>query len=733
MTQVIRTLLALWVITLAQQCLAVDGESVLNKIPSVPTAAKRRIALQDLLQLRDIDSLSVSPDGVHFAILVRQAIPERNAYRTGWFVGSTAGDSLTFVGDGGEPRLETDVDGTTLGDVSGGPGRWSPDGDWLLYPVQRNGQIQLWRSRRDGQVAEQLTHNAADVRDFVWSHDGDYVYFSVGPERARLQDRERYEAWAGYHFEDFLIVDGIVNPGHPPRALPANPPIWTVETRTHTERPASIGEQRVFEQSSSPNFDPGASGPRMPDVLNGVAAKPMVSVTGAIAWLARIGTDSSDPWPAERVTASLSAQATPVISCQAPECSGRLIERIWWSADGKRILFWNADPSTTMFALYSWSPSTGSLSVLVPPSLDTGFACAMAAAKLVCLRETAKQPRHVVAINTESGAMAVLADVNPEFKNLELGRVEQIEWPLPSVVPGFFPKSARGYVLYPPDFKPDRKYPVFIAPYRPEGFQRGDVGDEHPLFVYAANDIIVIHSVYPNPLSETFGRITDMEMLKLAFSRKDHFPFLTTLMGSTTRALDLLARRGFVDLKRVGIGGISEASCNALYLLFKEDRIAAASVAGGYYGPALYYDTTLLARQQNPERTLWPAPFGAGLRWWKEIDVAEHVAEIKAPILFNISDSEFYENTFLLRRLEDAHKPFDAYIFPQEYHEKWQPAHRAAVYQRNLDWFRFWLQGHEDRDPQKVDQYRRWESLCDLQKASNLNHPTFCVSTESPD
>jgi dipeptidyl aminopeptidase/acylaminoacyl peptidase len=728
MTRVLRTLVALWLTTLAQYSLAADDEKALSEIPSVPVVANRRITLQDLLQLRDIDALSVSTDGSHFAILLRQAVPAQNAYRTGWFVGSAAGGSLTFVGDGGEPRLVTFPNGTTQGEIAGGPGRWSPDGLWLVYPVQRAGQIQLWRSRRDGQLAEQLTHNSADVRDFVWSDDGEYVYFSVGPERARLRERELAEARAGYHFDDFRSVGEIVNPGHPPRALPANPPIWTVEIRAHMERPANSGEQRAFERSYSGNFEPGVSGPQLPDIQNGAAARPVLSATGAVAWLAPSGPDTSGPFPEVRVTASTSAQGAPAVACLAPECSGRFIEKLWWTADGKQILFWNEDQSTGwQSALYAWSPSTGSTSVLVPLSQELYVGCAVAAAELLCLHETPTQPRHVVAINTVSGAVTVLADVNPEFKNLDLGRVEEIEWPLPSVVPGLYPKSVRGFVLYPPDFEPDHKYPVFIAPYSPVGFQRGDVGDEHPLLVYAANGIVVIHTGYPNVLAsfERSAHLTPSELVKLQFSRKDHFPYFTTMMHSTTGALDLVAKRGFIDLKRVGIGGISQATDNPLYVLFKEDRIAAASVAGGYYGLEGYYGSTPSGRRELPD--WFPPPFGAGLQWWREVDVAAHVGEIKAPILFNIADQEFYWDTFLLRCLEDAHKPFDAYIFPQEYHEKWQPAHRAAVYRRNLDWFRFWLQDYEDPDQSKLDQYERWRALRKLKDTplTKALHPRF--------
>jgi GH15 family glucan-1,4-alpha-glucosidase len=50
----------------------------------------------------------------------------------------------------------------------------------------------------------------------------------------------------------------------------------------------------------------------------------------------------------------------------------------------------------------------------------------------------------------------------------------------------------------------------------------------------------------------------------------------------------------------------------------------------------------------------------------------------------------------------------DLYIFPNETHQKFQPRHKAAAYERNLDWFRYWLQGIEVPGPQKSEQYRRW-------------------------
>jgi len=84
---------------------------------------------------------------------------------------------------------------------------------------------------------------------------------------------------------------------------------------------------------------------------------------------------------------------------------------------------------------------------IVHASSDVFIACAMAVEKLLCLRETGTRPRHVAAIDTRTGTITVVADVNPELKNIQFGRIERIEWAVPiscliSIA------AAYGYVLY---------------------------------------------------------------------------------------------------------------------------------------------------------------------------------------------------------------------------------------------------------------------------------------------
>lgn len=63
--------------------------------------------------------------------------------------------------------------------------------------------------------------------------------------------------------------------------------------------------------------------------------------------------------------------------------------------------------------------------------------------------------------------------------------------------------------------------------------------------------------------------------------------------------------------------------------------------------------------------------------------------------------------------LREHGKPVELVVFPDEYHGKWQPAHRLAVYERSVDWFRFWLTGEQDLRPDKAGQFRRWAAMRD--------------------
>jgi hypothetical protein len=90
---------------------------------------------------------------------------------------------------------------------------------------------------------------------------------------------------------------------------------------------------------------------------------------------------------------------------------------------------------------------------------------------------------------------------------------------------------------------------------------------------------------------------------------------------------------------------------------------------------------------------------------------------VQAPLLSNIAESEYLAELQFLVSLQQLAKPVEIFVYPNELHIKNQPKHRYEIYQRNLDWFNFWLREAEDADSAKAGQYERWRELKKLQTA----------------
>jgi dipeptidyl aminopeptidase/acylaminoacyl peptidase len=100
-----------------------------------------------------------------------------------------------------------------------------------------------------------------------------------------------------------------------------------------------------------------------------------------------------------------------------------------------------------------------------------------------------------------------------------------------------------------------------------------------------------------------------------------------------------------------------------------------------------------------------------GAEYWKPYSLKQNADRINTPLLMQSADTEYLASLETFMALREAGKPVELIVYPDEYHEKWQPDHRYAVYTRNIDWFSFWLMGREDPDPAKTKQYVRWREM----------------------
>jgi dipeptidyl aminopeptidase/acylaminoacyl peptidase len=183
-------------------------------------------------------------------------------------------------------------------------------------------------------------------------------------------------------------------------------------------------------------------------------------------------------------------------------------------------------------------------------------------------------------------------------------------------------------------------------------------------------------------------------------------------MAAVESVIDLLSSEGEIDRVRVGMGGLSFGGAVTLWTATESDVLAAASVANPVVSPYYY----LIGSMKGDAflkglRSMWGlgAPSETPERW-KAISPAFKLDRIRAPILFQHSEQEYMYALDYEIPLIREHRA-DLYVFPNEPHQKFQPRHKLAVYERNLDWFRFWLQGYEDPTPSKKTQYARWRQM----------------------
>lgn len=165
--------------------------------------------------------------------------------------------------------------------------------------------------------------------------------------------------------------------------------------------------------------------------------------------------------------------------------------------------------------------------------------------------------------------------------------------------------------------------------------------------------------------------------------------------------------RGIADPARIGITGLSDGSSTVgfsrLFSAYAMSNCCWDTNLAMRVGPSaarIFYD-------MGYPRTVDDSP--AATAFWKGIAFTPNARHIRGPILVQVADDEYLSALQTFTALRELDRPIEMYVFPDEHHVKWQPAHRLAVYNRAIDWFDYWLNGN--KAPGRAEEVARWEAM----------------------
>jgi dipeptidyl aminopeptidase/acylaminoacyl peptidase len=279
------------------------------------------------------------------------------------------------------------------------------------------------------------------------------------------------------------------------------------------------------------------------------------------------------------------------------------------------------------------------------------------------------------------GDQTRITDFNRKlWSRLNLSTPEEIDYT------SFDGKRIQGWIQKPPDFDPQKKYPLILNIHGGPHAAYGWVFD-HEFQWMAAKGYVVL---YVNPRGSTsygqdFGNIIQY-----------HYPgddYRDLMIG-----VDELLKRGYVDVKKLAVTGGSGGGVLTNWTVTHTDRFAAAvSQRDISDWASWWYTADFTLFQPN----WFKAPPFEDPQDYANRSAITFVKNIHTPVMFVLGESDYRTpqdsgGEQLFRALKFLKRPTAMVVFPRETHElsrSGEPWHRIERLDHIVGWFEKWMTG----------------------------------------
>jgi len=528
--------------------------------------------------------------------------------------------------------------------TKGGGVNWAPDGERIAYVGGVGDKAQIFVRWMDAEGAtSQITHEINDIGSLVWSSDGKKIAFQAGvpinstweidlpprPEGAewtedsrvveRLSFRADGEGYTDYYNHLFVVTaEGGTARQITKGNWNAGGLEWTPDGSGLVFSGVVNKDQDSTSHLSNINFVDIASGEtRVLNVTPGSWGGPLVSPDGrTVAFTGTTKLHTSEPTypPVQLRLVDIDGKNERTLIADI----GDDLMDIRWSRDGKGFYLNLGSRGTTNVKYVDLKGkvrtiTSGNHAFNVSSVSDKGV--------MAGIYSTPHITSNVATAKLRDGKIKQLTDLNGDIlEGVELGAVEEINYK------SFDGTPIQGWIVFPPDFDPSKKYPLELAIH---GGPHGMYGVEFSYIFQemAANGYVVL---YTNPRGSTgYGTA-------FANAIDDSYPGEYD-MGDLMAGVDAMISRNYIDEKRLFVSGCSGGGILTTYIVTQTDRFNAAvalcpivnwfSAFGGTDSPLAVFD-------------IFSKPFWEDMSSWIDHGPLFHAHKVKTPTMLMVGAND---------------------------------------------------------------------------------------------
>ena len=632
----------------------------------------KRWTVDDVMALKGVGDVAVSPDGKRIAYVVTERNTETNVTNSDvWVVSVTGGDARRVTSG---PRADRAP-------------QWSADGSWIAFLSDRTDRrVQVFGIDPSGGEAWQLTRHESAVSSFKLSPDAKRVVYVAGSpptraeqdlDRARGKAIVRDSAYASAFNRLWEVVLTAREPSNgraiSPEGLHVTSVVWGPDSRA-----------LAFSAQPQPTLVAGAQGAAYVQSEPGAESRALTTLPGTetvVGWTPELGLliESSGEFIGMQ---NMRVMTVPITGGDPVSLTDGLDEDANFVAASANALLVEAAVKTGR-ALFRIPLAQGKASG--PPQrvstdrFNSGFKSS--AGTIAFISETANEPPEVYASTGATFAPRRLTSTNPQAAEFAHGAQRVVSWKSAADT-----ESIEGVLTLPVGYREGTRVPLLVVVHGgPAGVSAArypSANTAYPVQIFSSLGYAVLQ---PNFRGSTgYGR---------RFRSLNQGDILGKDWIDVNSGVDAMIRTGIADSTKMGLMGWSYGGFQTFWGVTQTRRFAAASSGAGVNDLTAFFSQTDISDYLGMllNSAPWEKP-----ELYVERSAYRKVKDVTTPLLIQSGDADrrvspeqsiqFYE---AMKRIGKA--PTKLVLYPGQGHGINDPRLAKDRMLRNVEWFTYWI------------------------------------------